>query len=315
MLLRFAMIFICLFAMLGHSAPIQSLTISSSREFLISSLVEFDQGTDWQVLSNEGLIHAFVRFLNLQKEKSIFITDLDETLLTSKYFFGSTEWFKVIMSEVRTQIKLKNPDANADQIEKKLDQEFWKYVSLHPEMKSADQTFTQLLKSLYENGHEVFALTARNQSMSEITKMQLKSIGVEFLAEQVIYSPHNSDWTSTKGRTLRTYTESLFKKRSESGAFYRMYFFDDMLKEINSVTEAFSASPWPTYLEQVKIVHSLVSNENKKQDPLLPLFKSIGKFQETVFNSAGLKVSNDDAHHFSKVMEPQKYICYKFYYP
>jgi hypothetical protein len=310
--LKHLIAFILLLALKGLAAPVESIMITSTRDFLISSLVEIENGKDWNNLNNDKLIEAFVGFLNLKKEKSIFITDLDETLLTSKYFFGSTEWFKVITPEIREKIQTSNPGESPDQIERLLDQDFWKFVGSHPEMKSADQTYTKLLKALYENGHQVFALTARNEKMSDVTKMQLRSIGVDFLAEQVIYSPHNPDWSSSKGRTLRSAIDSRLKQKSASGAFYRMYFFDDMIKEINAVTEAFVLSP-ASNLEEVKIVHSRVSHENKRQNEIYKIFQTIGKFQEIVFNSIGLKISNEEAFELHKVIAPQKYSCYKFY--
>ncbi len=312
-LLKFLGLFILLFATAAAGNFEDFLTMHSVRDFLISELAELNPNFITAGVEDFDLVDAFLHALDKKGKKSIFVTDLDETLLTSENFFGSTEWFKNSMADLRIQIRTEFPTLNDDEVEQKLDRKFWEYVAEHHEMKSVDRLYTYLLGRLHESGHAVLALTARKPDMRESTRIQMKSIGLDFLYQKTIFAPHNSDWTSNKGVILRLQAEQGFITWISSGDFFRMYFFDDSPKEINAVVKAFTEIPFIKKKQEIKIVHSLVSNENRKNDPLTRSFFQVGRFQQMVYQRTGLRVSNDSALEHSAKMSPALFTCYHFY--
>ncbi len=288
-------------------------SIDSVRGFLNQELSTLALGKDTSGLSDHEAVDLFIQEIDKFGKKSVFVTDLDETLLTAKNFFGSSDWFKNAMPGLRKSIRVENPGLSDDEVEKKVDDQFWKYVSEHQEMRSVDPLYSFFLKRLHERGHLVLGLTARKPAMADVTRRQLRSIGMDFLYTRTIFAPHNEDWTSNKGDILLKTSQSGFEQWSQGNDFFRLYFFDDSMKEINAVVKSFSQVQAPQNKIEVKVVHSRVSATNRDSDVLAKSYEAIGEFQQDVYRRTNIRLSNREAYRYSRKMTSSMFACRSFY--
>lgn len=300
---------VLLFLFTSNSATV--LTVNSLDEFLRAEIYDLDPSVNTESLKSDSLVSMFVKLINANPHKSVFVTDLDETLLASKNYFGSTEWFKKSMPDIRRTYKIKYPDFNDEEIERLVDERFWRYIEQHTAMKEADFLYAKLLRQLHDSGHLVLALTARLKKYSAITNDQLKSIGMDFLSRHIIYSPHNPDWSSNKGPVLKNFADGGFGDWLSPLKFNNLYYFDDSKKEIESVEESFSKE-YPVG-NRVKIIHAHWSRINRQKERTYVNFNEIGSYQMHVFERSGFRLSNEESSRLMHRFSPQEFICFKLY--
>ena len=190
--------------------------------------------------------------------------------------------------------------------------QFWQYVKKHNGTQFVDPTYAQLLEELRANGHLVLALTARALDLTESTLLQLGKLGIDFgpldsieiqklkdvpnvivVNSQIVFSPADGDWKSTKGLALLRLLKVLQERNSVFASFYQIYFFDDNENDIKAVNLAFEKSGLSP--NRAFTVHSFAAKTKRANDRLAPYFEIIGEIQQEALERRGVYLSNEQA--------------------
>lgn len=138
-------------------------------------------------------------------DKKLVICDLDDTIIhfekITKTWWNDT---RLILDENETVIKWR------------------KLVAIEQPLMTDDKGFHDMLKQIHDNDGQIIILTARHDSITDITKMHLKKLGIDNI--QIIHSQQ-------KGDSVKYISEILYPE------FKKIIFIDDMDRNLNDVYE------------------------------------------------------------------------------
>ncbi len=172
---------------------------------------------------------------------TLFVFDLDETVMKPAGYIGSDPWYKKYFQTLRARTDASVPDQAIHEIVMRI----WNQVQQTIPMQLMDASALEWIEARKQAGVTVIALTARRPEIAAVTLKQLKTLGVVFsgadqkptdgfsyhMEEGVIFaSEHQS-----KGTIL---VEYLNKTRDRN--FGRVIFVDNFSANLRSVHEEVS---------------------------------------------------------------------------
>ncbi len=310
---------------LGFADAQGFMTVKNAREFVISFLTGSggSSADNFTKASDDVLLAAFFSKLEKSPGKTILFTDIDDTLLEAKYIFTTSKYFKFKIPQRRKELRSQFPDLSDDEIEKIIDDEFWKYVTQFKDVQVLDPFYLRIIHGLQERGHLTLALTARPENLLPDTQDQFKQVGLvlgknlpntmKVHHPGVLFSP-KSGKKSTKGQMLFNFMLSLKENTSSDQQFSNLFFFDDNQPDIDAVVESIKANA-----EHFEDLHSVVvktmaaeyfSQERNYEQNL----ERIGDIQLADYLKTGKNLSNEEAlqqaqtqsHHAPLLPSPRK---------
>lgn len=303
--------FLILFiVLLSLNSSAQVLEFKTFDELLISLLsqietLKYQDTQHLKKLSTSRLKERLFAALEKESQKSVFLTDLDRTLIQTENYIGRVEWFwEYHAPRHRAEILQQFPKISKGALEKRVDQEFWKFTLERPQVTLVDHEYSQLLLELQQRGHIVMGLTARGTELIPMTLQQLHDLGLQLgknsapFLEQVnsrlqlptagtaVVFAEMKDSGSTKGEVLAVLHEAAVE-------YARIVFFDDRDREIQSALQArerHKISP-----KKLVIAKSRLSELRRRKDPHHRRFYSVALIQEEALQKEGRWISNQEA--------------------
>jgi hypothetical protein len=156
------------------------------------------------------------------------VFDIDNTVVEPVQTLGSDQWFYHLMQRVKEEEKLDDEHA----IDRAM--EIWNAVQKDTEVRAVESDTPALIRDLQKGGIDVIALTARTLDSAEITKAQLRSIGVDF-GGAIVFAGEKQG----KGDVLVTFMKKTGRKPK------RVLFIDDKEKNVESVDRSLTAASIP----------------------------------------------------------------------
>jgi hypothetical protein len=179
---------------------------------------------------------------------TLVVFDIDNTVLEPMQTLGSDQWFYHLLQKVKAEEKLDDERA----IDRAM--EIWNAVQQDTQVRAVEPETPALIRELQQKGIATFALTARTLDSAEVTKKQLRSIGVDFAARPL----HPSDLDFTLASPARFTAGILFAgEKNAKGdvllAFLakvglrpkRVLFIDDKEKNVVSVERSLTSAAIP----------------------------------------------------------------------
>lgn len=213
-------------------------------------------------------IDSLQQIASSQPAQTMYLFDIDDTLIDSPYMFGSGAWRRYIAAATKADIT-----ANWHDIFSLF------FAQRHP-LQTVETITGQFIRDLQEQGHGVFGLTSRERAkwyktpvnnVDDLTVKQLESVGIDFNSEflNARYSYLANDSEYFKGiffADLASKGEYLLKVfHNASQLPEKIVFVDDKLSQVESVAAA---------LEQLGIQYecywyTAADKKNKGFDPLI----------------------------------------------
>lgn len=167
----------------------------------------------------------------------VVVLDIDNTILEPTQTLGSDQWFEYLL-EKNKQIDSETAFENT--------RRDWIEVQKVTNVELVEQTTPKLVRTLQAKGIMVLALTARPETLANVTAGQLRVLGVEFKT----YSGFGSNETvynsgvlyagsKNKGLVLRDFFSQLNIKPN------KLVFVDDKVKNVNNMDAEFGHDVFP----------------------------------------------------------------------
>lgn len=151
--------------------------------------------------------------------RTLVVFDFDNTIIEAAQTLGSDQWFdKTIEGLVARGLDKDMATQRAIQL--------WTRVQLRTQVRPVERVTPAIIRALQLKGYAVLGLTARPESVREVTVRQLASVGVR-LQDMLLVGP-----TTTKGEALRQYLQRT------SSRYSRVLFVDDKQKHVESVNSS-----------------------------------------------------------------------------
>src|SRR5687768_551444 len=179
---------------------------------------------------------------------TLVVFDIDNTLIEPTQTLGSDQWFYHLMQKVKAEEKLDDERA----IDRAM--EIWNAVQLDTQVRAVESDTPALIRELQRKEVATFALTARTLDSAEVTKKQLRSIGVDFAARPI----HRGDLDFALASPARFTGGILFvgEKNAKGDVLLaflakvglrpkRVLFIDDKEKNVASVERSLSTAQIP----------------------------------------------------------------------
>lgn len=117
---------------------------------------------------------------------TLFVSDLDNTLVTPTQTLGGEEWYDYLVGKYTQQERQNGQSpANAERLAVVRALEEWVAVTRVTEVRPVEADAPRVLAEAQRNGMKAIALTARPENLKSETHLQLLSIGVNFLRNTV----------------------------------------------------------------------------------------------------------------------------------
>lgn len=254
---------------------------------LTLSPVSLTASTNSHVITIESLSDLSDRALH-QPKQTLFIVDIDDTLIDHPEMLGSKAWRKYII-EATQKI---DPKVNWHDI-------FSYYLARHYPVQTVEKGTSQFVKNLQESGYVVCGLTSRERNLwydmpqkgvDALTANQLRSVGIDLDTHQLedVYPNLSKDTEYSQGIFFANiepkghYLSHLLKCAPQRPQ--KVIFIDDKESQVESVANA---------LSQLSIPHEcyLYTASNEKCKSFNPLIANIQLYM--FYASNGTSVLSD----------------------
>ena len=122
-------------------------------------------------------VSSLMSLLKYTNKDTLFIVDIDNTLIESSQHMGSIQWSDYLASEYAKQGKKTYEEVD------RFVSDYWCSVQPYIKVRCVDPATPELLKKLNELGIRIIGLTARRPSELEYTLEQLSSVNIELSNE------------------------------------------------------------------------------------------------------------------------------------
>lgn len=140
----------------------------------------------WILLTVPSLImganletNSLISVLDYVKEDTLFIVDIDNTLIESSQHVGSIQWGDYLAEEYA-----KEGGKTYEEVDYFVS-DYWCRVQPYIKVRCVDQNTPELFKKLHEKGITVLGLTARRPNEIDYTLQQLASVDIE-MTQQIL---------------------------------------------------------------------------------------------------------------------------------
>ena len=200
-----------------------------------------------QIFAEIRQIFSMQEIISEIDDNTLVVFDLDNTVIRPKNNLGSDQWYYYLVSRLGKKYKISRAEAHAKA------EEIWNKTQLLIKTQAVESITPNIIKAI---SGQVLALTARSHECSQITRLQLANIGVNFntnyYSENFLKLDSKAYYNggilfqgeaNNKGQVLVEFLKQINKKPQ------KILFIDDKIKHVENMHKALEEWGGVTHIE------------------------------------------------------------------